>query len=127
MASKETKTAKTVAEVKTVAKAPVAEPKKEAATETKTAAVKKAPVAKKAPAKKAPAKKAEIKTNVLLQFAGKEVAEKDIVANVKKAWTSQFKGKVKDIKTMDIYVKPDENKAYFVINGVSEDGYFIEL
>lgn len=110
MASKDTK--------KAVAEAKVAEaPKKE---EVKT-------VAKKAPAKKAPAKKAEIKTNILLQFANKEVAEKDIVANVKKAWTAQTKGKIKDIKTMDIYVKTEENKAYFVINGESQPEFFVEL
>ena len=110
MASKDTK--KAAVETKTVEA-----PKKE---ETKVAA-------KKAPAKKAPAKKAEIKTNVLLQFANKEVAEKDIIANAKKAWTAQTKGKIKDIKTMDIYVKTEEHKAYFVVNGESQPEFFVEL
>lgn len=115
MASKDTK--KAAVETKVV-EAPKTE-------ETKVAA-EKAP-AKKAPAKKAPAKKAEIKTNVLLQFANKEVAEKDIVANVKKAWTAQTKGKIKDIKTIDIYVKTEEHKAYFVVNGESQPEFFVEL
>lgn len=110
MASKDTK--KVAVEAKAVEA-----PKKE---ETKVAA-------KKAPAKKAPAKKAEIKTNVLLQFANKEVAEKDIIANVKKAWTAQTKGKIKDIKTIDIYVKTEEHKAYFVVNGESQPEFFVEL
>lgn len=110
MASKDTKK---VAEETKVVEAP----KKE---ETKVAA-------KKAPAKKAPAKKAEIKTNVLLQFANKEVAEKDIIANVKKVWTAQTKGKIKDIKTIDIYVKTEEHKAYFVVNGESQPEFFVEL
>ena len=110
MASKDTKKAAVDTKV-------VEAPKTE---ETKVAA-------KKAPAKKAPAKKAEIKTNVLLQFANKEVAEKDIIANVKKAWTAQTKGKIKDIKTMDIYVKTEEHKAYFVINGESQPEFFVEL
>ncbi len=115
------------AEVKKV-EAPKAEVKKAEAPKAevkKTEAKKAAP--KKAPAKKAPAKKAEIKTNVLLQFYNKEVAESDIITNVKKAWTTQFKGKLKDIKTIDIYVKTEENKAYYVINGESTPDYFIEL
>jgi len=113
MASKDTK--KVAVEAKTAKT--VEAPKKE---ETKAPA-------KKAPAKKAPAKKAEIKTNVLLQFANKEVAEKDIIANVKKAWTAQTKGKIKDIKTIDIYVKTEEHKAYFVVNGESQPEFFVEL
>ena len=153
MASKDTKTTKTATAVKpatTVAKevkpvvaevkadtkkveAPKAEVKKVEApkAEVKKAVAPKAEVkkteAKKTAPKKAPAKKAEIKTNVLLQFYNKEVAESDIITNVKKAWTTQFKGKLKDIKTIDIYVKTEENKAYYVINGESTPDYFIEL
>ena len=99
---------------------------KKAAVDTKVVEAPKTEETKVA-AKKAPAKKAEIKTNVLLQFANKEVAEKDIIANVKKAWTAQTKGKIKDIKTMDIYVKTEEHKAYFVINGESQPEFFVEL
>lgn len=119
MATKATKTTKAATEVAAV------DPKKETAAKVETKTEK--AEAKKAPAKKTATKKAEIKSNVMLQFAGKEVSAKDILANVKKAWTSQLKGKLKDIKTIDIYVKTEENRAYFVINGESGENYFIEL
>ena len=35
--------------------------------------------------------------------------------------------KVGDIKTIEIYVKPEENAAYYVVNGVGADDYKIEL
>ena len=139
--------AKAVAETKTAATTTAVEAtKKEAATKEATkeapkkeAATKKAATKKEAPAKKEAAtkktttakktttKKTEIKTNVLLQFAYKEVSFDDIVANVKEAWTSQFMGKLSDIKTLDIYVKPEEHKAYFVVNGDAENTRSINL
>ena len=83
-----------------------------------------APAAKKAPAKRTAAK--DIKTSVVVQFAGKEVTEKDLIAAVKKAYTKKG-NKVGDIKTIEIYVKPEENAAYYVVNGVGADDYKIEL
>ena len=127
--------AKAVAETKTAATTTAVEAtKKEAATKeaTKEAPKKEAPkkeaaTKKTTTAKKTTTKKTEIKTNVLLQFAYKEVSFDDIVANVKEAWTSQFMGKLSDIKTLDIYVKPEEHKAYFVVNGDAENTRSINL
>ncbi len=96
-----------------------------------TAAVKEAPVkvapVKEAPVKEAPVKEAakevkkaspkkEVKTTLFVQYFGKEVAEKDMIASVKKAWT-QAGNKVGDIKTITLYVKPEESAVYYVING----------
>lgn len=104
----EVKAAEVKAETKT--EAPKAEePKKET---------------KKTPAKRAAAK--DIKTSVVVQFAGKEVTEKELIAAVKKAYTKKG-NKVGDIKTIEIYVKPEENAAYYVVNGVGADDYKIEL
>lgn len=72
---------------------------------------------KKAPEKKPAVKKtAEIKTTLCVQYLGKEVFEKELIARVKKAWTSK-KNKVSDIRTIDMYVKPEDNAVYYVING----------
>ena len=79
---------------------------------------------KKAPAKRTTAK--DIKTSVVVQFAGKEVTEKDLIAAVKKAYTKKG-NKVGDIKTIEIYVKPEESAAYYVVNGIGADDYKIEL
>ena len=105
-----------------------AEVKAETKTETPKAEEKKAEEPKKE-TKKAPAKRAaakDIKTSVLVQFAGKEVTEKELIAAVKKAYTKKG-NKVGDIKTIEIYVKPEENAAYYVVNGVGADDYKIEL
>lgn len=93
------------------------------APEVKEAAEKVVPEAKKAvekateKVKKATAKK-EIKTTLFVEYYGKQVQEKDMIASVKKAWTKSGK-KVADIKTMALYVKPEENSVYYVINGDS--------
>ena len=107
----ETKTVK--AEAK--AEAPKAEAKKAEEPKKET---------KKAPAKRTTAK--DIKTSVVVQFAGKEVTEKDLIAAVKKAYTKKG-NKVGDIKTIEIYVKPEESAAYYVVNGIGADDYKIEL
>jgi len=110
--AKETKTAKETRPVKETKPAIKQEPAKAAAQKepAKTAA-------QKAPAKKAPAKKQEIKETVYLQFLGKELNKEDIIKKVKENWTKVLKNKVGDIKSITLYLKPEENAAYFVING----------
>ena len=120
------------AAAKKMAAAPVSNSTVEVkAAETKTvkAEAKKAEEPKKETAKKAPAKRTtakDIKTSVVVQFAGKEVTEKDLIAAVKKAYTKKG-NKVGDIKTIEIYVKPEESAAYYVVNGIGADDYKIEL
>lgn len=87
----------------------------EKAAEKKAPAKK--PAAKKTAAKKAPAKKAELKTEMYLQFYGKEYSDKEILQKVKEIWTKVLKNKVGDMKDVKIYLKPEESKAYYVING----------
>ena len=84
-------------------------------------AVKKAPVKKttaKKPAVKKTVKKAEVKTEMFLQFAGKEFTEKELFQKVKDVWTKELKNKVGDMKDVKIYLKPEESAAYYVVNGV---------
>ena len=122
MATKKATTKATeVKEVKV--EAPVVEAKAEVKTEVKAEA-KKAP-AKKAPAKKAatttkkaPAKKAAAKaeTVITLEF-GDYTA---IMATVEEKVKAQFVAeghKASSIKSLNIYVKPFENAAYYVVNG----------
>lgn len=104
-------------EVKKAAEDKVEEVMKTA--EKKTEEVKKAaPAAAKkvaAKAKKAVAKK-DIKTEIVLQYGEKEVNTKEIVAAVKKEWT-KAKHKVSEIKSMELYLKPEDYAVYYVING----------
>ena len=69
---------------------------------------------KKAPAKK-PAAKKEASQNVYIQFDGKEVLTAEILEQVKEAWKAEGH-RVSSIKSLDVYVKPEEHAAYYVIN-----------
>ena len=119
--TKKAETVKAVAatEPKKIEKEPVkTESVKKAEAETKTAAKKtttKKTTAKKTTARKTTAKK-EIKVSAFVEYFGKQVEEKDMIARVKKAWTSSGK-KIGDIKTMELYIKPEESAVYYVING----------
>ena len=145
MAEKKTATAKPVAkavvakvEEKKVEAAPVkveAPAKKEAAKKeapAKKEAVKKAAPAKKeaakkaAPAKKeAPAKKAAAKKEAIyVQFAGKSYSNEELLKIAKDVWVYDMGQKAADMKSVEIYVKPEESMAYFVVNG-TENGSFM--
>lgn len=56
-----------------------------------------------------------MKTNVTVEYAGNQYEEKDIVQKVKDAWVAAGK-KIKDIQNLNIYIKPEETAAYYVIN-----------
>ncbi len=65
------------------------------------------------------AKKATVKKTqeLYIQYAGKEVTEKEIMDRVKEIWTKELGNKVKDMITVKVYVKPEDSAAYYVING----------
>lgn len=81
----------------------------------KAEAVKKAEAPKKAePAKKVQEKK-EIQTEVYIQYAGAEYKMAEIMERIKEAWVADGH-KAGFIKNISIYVKPEENAVYYVIN-----------
>lgn len=103
---------------KTVEKAVKAAEKTTKAVVEKAEEVKEAvkETAAKAPAKKAPAKKAAVTETVYLQYLGKEINKDDLVKQVKEIWTKELKNKAGDLKSITLYLKPEENMAYYVIN-----------
>ena len=56
-----------------------------------------------------------MKENVILQFHGKDVNVDNFSKEAKAAWKAEGNS-VKDIKKLDMYLKPEEGKCYFVIN-----------
>ena len=88
------------------------------ATAAKTTAAKKTAAKKTTTTKKAAAKKAEIKTEMYLQFSGKEYSQEEILQKVKDIWTYDLHQNVDDIKDVQLYLKPEESAAYYVVNGV---------
>ena len=92
-------------------------------TETAKKAPAKKTTARKTPAKRPTTKKAAVVTEeVYLQYAGKEFSSADLTAKVKEIWKEMGK-KAADLKDIKVYVKPEENAAYYVINN-EETGSF---
>ena len=58
---------------------------------------------------------ASMKMRTFVEYSGKQVEEKEIIANIKKVWV-EAGNKVGDIKTLDLYIKPEEDAVYYVIN-----------
>lgn len=123
------KNSKVVTEVKEAAAeakkavTPAVQKATEAVAEVKKTAPKKAAAAvaevKKAAPKKAPAKKAAKPANVkvVVQYADKEISCQQMMEAAKAAWTGAA------MKDVAFYVKPEENRVYFVVNG-EEAGSF---
>lgn len=99
--TKKTAEKETVKATKTAAKA-----KTEAKAETKTAAK---------TTKAAKVKETEV--NTVIQFQGKDVSVADIVNEVKKEYANS--GDKNPLEKIDIYVQPENGKAYVVVNGIS--------
>ena len=120
MATKKTEEVKET--VKKAAKATTAAAKKATGTAKKattTAAKKATGTAKKAAstAKKA-TEKVATKVNTYVEFGGKQIATEELTDKVREAYKAEGgKGRIKSI---EIYIKPEESAAYYVINGNAE-------
>ena len=61
-------------------------------------------------------KKADQKIAVHVQFAGKSYSQEDLIKMAQDVWKYDLKQKVRELATVDLYVKPEENKVYYVMN-----------
>lgn len=57
---------------------------------------------------------AAIKTKIELQYADKSISSEDLIERAKAAYEADYG--VKGAKNLELYVKPEENKAYYVVN-----------
>lgn len=132
---------KKTAVAKPAAKAVAAKAAEVKEEEVKTEAAKK-PAAKKTTTKKAAAKKTTAKTTkttttktagrkaaakstVTVQFSGKSYTPEDWVKSAKDVWEYDLNRKPEDFKSVELYVKTEENKVYYVINGEVEGNFNI--
>lgn len=61
----------------------------------------------------------KIRNDVHVQFAGKEISATAVTDKIKERWTAGG-GLIKEIDSIDAYVKPEEGMVYYVINRDSE-------
>lgn len=105
------------AEAAKTATAPAAEKKDAPAKKApaKKAAAAKKPAAKKTAAKKTAAKESAVKGNVYVEYLGAQISSADLIEKAKKA------SGVKSPKEINVYVKPEDNKVYYVVDKTAGD------
>ena len=96
-----------------------------ASVETKKAA--ETPAEKKADTKPAEEKTAAVKTEVSVQFAGKEYTTERLVEIAKDVWQYDLGNAPEEFKSVELYVKPEESAAYYVVNGEASDDFKVIL
>ena len=124
-AAETTKKAAEATAKKAAAKTTAAKTAATKTTETKTTAAK-TTAAKKTTTRTAAAKTkkaAAVKENISIQFAGKDYTTEQLVKIAKDVWEFDLKKDPADFKEVQLYVKPEEAKSYYVING-TETGSF---
>lgn len=81
---------------------------------------------KKSPVKKEAAKKAvSVTSTIQFELEGKIYSEEQLMNSVKDIWVYDYMRELSELKTIDLYVKPEESKAYYVINGDILGSFYI--
>lgn len=89
--------------------------KETAAAEEAPAKAEEKPAAKAAKTTRTTAKK-EAEQEMILQFGGREIKEKDLYERIQQIWIKGYGKKAEELKSLKVYVKPEEFTAYYVIN-----------
>ena len=62
---------------------------------------------------------------VVVEFAGKQIMAKDVHKKSEEAYLAAHKGV--GIKTLELYISPEQNAAYYVVNGEASKDFVIQL
>lgn len=61
--------------------------------------------------------KKAVKSKVSVQWLGKSFDQEQLLKLAKASWTKEYKKKAGDLVKAELYVKVEENKLYYVMNG----------
>lgn len=56
-----------------------------------------------------------MKSNLYVEYQDVQMEQKEFIATAKEIWTETGK-KLKDLHSLDLYVKPEERAVYYVMN-----------
>lgn len=56
-----------------------------------------------------------MKTSMYMEFQGKQLDEQELVAKAKRIWVEDGH-KATELKSLKLYIKPEDNTAYYVFN-----------
>ena len=56
-----------------------------------------------------------MKQNIYVEFYGEQVNQAEIIAEAKKIWPDAG-NKASDLKKLEVYIKPEDDRVYYVFN-----------
>ena len=59
----------------------------------------------------------KVAADVIFQYADQSVTSADLVKKARATWASLTGNAESEVYSMDLYVKPEDGKAYYVVNG----------
>ena len=62
---------------------------------------------------------------VVGEFAGKQIMAKDVLQKAEEAYLAAHKDV--EIKTLELYISPEQNAAYYVVNGEASEDFVVQL
>ena len=62
---------------------------------------------------------------VVVEFAGKQIMAKDVLQKAVEAYLVAHKDV--EIKTLELYISPEQNAAYYVVNGEASEDFVVQL
>lgn len=68
------------------------------------------------PAEKKSAAKKELKSEITVQFGGKSYSQEELVKIAKDVWKYDLEQPESELVNIELYVKPEEHVAYYVMN-----------
>lgn len=81
--------------------------------------------AEKKPAAKKTVAKKELKSEITVQFDGKSYTQEELVQIARDVWKYDLNQKVSDLTSVELYVKPEERVAYYVMNKEFAGSFYI--
>ena len=62
---------------------------------------------------------------VVVEFAGKQIMAKDVLQKAEEAYLAAHKDV--EIKTLELYISPEQNAAYYVVTGEASEDFVVQL
>ena len=76
---------------------------------------------------KKPVKTAKKEEKIFVEFGGRQILVSDVAESAKAHYKALFEKENGVLKTLELYIKPEENVAYYVANGTGRDEFIVGL
>ena len=67
----------------------------------------------------------EIRKTVVVEFDGRQVKAKDVLEKAEEAYVQSHPETI--IETIELYIVPEQKKAYYVVNGEASEDFRVEI